>query len=417
VFHRHAGWAMLTEGAPPGHRRPTVVRTRVAPLDETFRRVYQTRMTQRFVDTLTKDELLDRLDLALEGAGLGIWDWNLVDNSVQFDVRWIEDYGLEGQEIEGRSHYDVFSTVPDRWKEIHRLGLAGQTLRADEDRFEHEDGRVHWISWDVRPWFDASGRIGGILMRSEDVTRQVERRMEREGEQRLASLGLLAAGIAHELNTPLQVVSIEQEFAREELGADAPDLAGLRESAETSSRALDQIIALVRATRNLMRPDHQDEPEIYSLDSLLDDTKLLCAARFSVRGVALAFDVSAPHARLLGRRVEAVQIMVNLLNNALDATAGRDDARVEVSVAAQGETLVLRVSDNGPGIAESDSARVMHPFFTTKSPGQGTGLGLSISHALASRSGGSLLLASRANPTVFELRLPLAPPESEATRG
>jgi PAS domain S-box-containing protein len=322
--------------------------------------------------------------------------------------RWIADYGLEGQVLEGRSHYEVFPTIPERWKEIHQRALAGETLMADEDRFEREDGRIQWISWDVRPWLAAEDRIGGILMRSEDVTAQVERRMRREGELRLAAVGLMAGGIAHEINSPLQVVSIEQEYIRAEAARDAPDLERLRESADIAEQALERIVAIVQATRNLLRAEREEPTEPVAVETVLEDAKLLSSARFAARGVELTIPTHAPLATVRARRTEIGQIVVNLLNNALDALSGRDGARVEMGITVEGPMVVVAVTDNGPGIAPSDSDRIMEPFFTTKPPGQGSGLGLSISHAFATRAGGSLRLTSRANPTTFELRLPLA---------
>ncbi|MBH0200956.1 MAG: PAS domain S-box protein [Nitrospira sp.] len=86
--------------------------------------------------------------------------------------RWMEDYRLSGA-ILGRSHYDVLPAISSRWKEIHRRGLAGETLRADEDRFVRDDGSTQWITWDVRPWYSGD-EVGGIVIATEDVTARVE---------------------------------------------------------------------------------------------------------------------------------------------------------------------------------------------------------------------------------------------------
>ena len=88
--------------------------------------------------------------------------------------RWIDDYGLEGRELIGRSHYEINPRLPERWKDSHRRGLAGETVRADEDPYELADGTVRWSRWEVTPWRTASGDVGGIILFAEDITRQKE---------------------------------------------------------------------------------------------------------------------------------------------------------------------------------------------------------------------------------------------------
>ena len=109
--------------------------------------------------------------------------------------RWVEDYQLTGDFL-GRSHYDLFPRISSRWQEIHRRGLAGEVLSADEDRFVGDDGATQWITWDVRPWYSGD-EVGGIVIATEDVTARVEaqsalhEREERSDQViRLANFGI-----------------------------------------------------------------------------------------------------------------------------------------------------------------------------------------------------------------------------------
>lgn len=99
--------------------------------------------------------------------------------------RWSEDFGLVGRELLGRSHYEIFPEIPERWKQIHRRCLGGMVERADEEPFTRSDGTVQWLRWEIRPWHKASGAIGGIVIFSEDVTaRKLADKALNESEER-----------------------------------------------------------------------------------------------------------------------------------------------------------------------------------------------------------------------------------------
>ena len=86
--------------------------------------------------------------------------------------RWCADYSVDATHALGRSHYELFPDMPARWKEAHRRALEGETLRADEDRWDREDGITTWVRWEIRPWKTAHGTVGGILIFAEDITRR-----------------------------------------------------------------------------------------------------------------------------------------------------------------------------------------------------------------------------------------------------
>jgi len=112
--------------------------------------------------------------------------------------RWLTDFGLGGQDLHGRSHYEVFPDVPERWKEIHRRCLAGGVARADEDAFLRADGSTQWLRWEIRPWHNAAGATGGIVIFSEDITaRKLAEEKLRDLSQRLSY---------HMDNSPLAVI-------------------------------------------------------------------------------------------------------------------------------------------------------------------------------------------------------------------
>ncbi|MEQ8936000.1 MAG: PAS domain S-box protein, partial [Amphiplicatus sp.] len=92
---------------------------------------------------------------------------------IEASDRWLSDYGLSRENLIGRSHYEVFPEIRQVWKEVHQRCLAGATERSESDKFTRADGTEQWILWEVRPWREAKGEIGGIIMISRDITEQI----------------------------------------------------------------------------------------------------------------------------------------------------------------------------------------------------------------------------------------------------
>jgi PAS domain S-box-containing protein len=144
---------------------------------------------------------------------------------LQASERWCADFSLDGSQILGRSHYEIFPDLPKRWKEIHRSALAGETLRAEEDRWDRAGGTT-WLRWEIRPWQNLDGEPGGILIFSEDITRR------KHAEEQLLGMSrkLIEAHeqertrIARELHDDvvqrLVLLSLELEGVQEDIPAD-----------------------------------------------------------------------------------------------------------------------------------------------------------------------------------------------------
>jgi PAS domain S-box-containing protein len=145
----------------------------------------------------------------------------MLDRELRYLVasrRWVRDYGLEGQDLTGRLHYDVFPEIPDHWKQIHQRSLAGAFEACEEDPFRRADGSIQWLRWEVQPWRNASGEIGGLVFFSEVITERKRAEAERlalvERERTLQWRTAFLADASQQLAASLDFAATAQLTAR-----------------------------------------------------------------------------------------------------------------------------------------------------------------------------------------------------------
>lgn len=494
-----------------------------------------------FLDNITTEQLMERLELALDGAGLGIWDWDPRDNSVQFDRRWCEMLGLDHDKtsmqlttwesrvhpddlaqcyrdiqahVEGRTaqyenvhrmrhadgrwvyildrgricerepdgkparftgtHFDVtvvetarqvlasqgrqlatmvrklplpaamvnrerrLLAVSERWLSDRGLSeeaviglrldeipecidqclsstfkreLEGDMSSEHEGSFARANGDAAWLRWHISPWHGVEGEIAGIIYVLEDITTERQQRAAQEHESRLSALGLMAGAVGHEINTPLQVVLLEAEQMVCSLERRSASEEELRRAAETIRATTAKIANIVASMRKLSRDPRHDPVESVDVEELLQSVEALCAGRMAGRRVAFEVRSGPRDIKALGRAAELGQVLLNLLNNSLDALEDHPEKWIRLEASIEGASVIFRCIDSGSGVPERMQTQIMQPFFTTKPVGKGTGLGLSISHALAVRLGGFLRHEPTASHTTFAFGVPRAEDE------
>ena len=251
-----------------------------------------------------------------------------------------------------------------------------------------------------------------------DVTEQHRLRDQLALAERMALLGRLAAGLAHEINNPLAYTHASLEVALRELGALADPMGAGRiaESLALAREGTERVRGIVRDLKMLSRAD--DAPtEAVDLPALLDSTLALAANAIGPKAYVTRRYADAPRAR--ATRGSLGQLFLNLLLNAADAIpeggADRHEIRVSISRDAVGRALV-EISDTGIGIAPGLGERVFDPFYTSKPVGSGTGLGLAICHRIIKQLGGEITFESTLDQgTTFRVVLPASDAEPVPT--
>jgi signal transduction histidine kinase len=233
--------------------------------------------------------------------------------------------------------------------------------------------------------------------REEARVRELERQLFHA--ERLATVGRLAAGIAHEINNPLEGMANYLALARDALARG--DVAAAQGRLSSVREGLDRAAGIVRQVLAHADPSAVPRTQV-DLARVLDETARFVQSRPEFRAVAFSLDLPEAPLLVLGNAVMLGQVAVNLILNACEAQPG--GGRVEVTARREKDTVVAEVADRGPGIPESDRQRIFEPFYSTK---DSTGLGLSVCHSIVRDHGGELAAFGReGGGSVFRMRLP-----------
>lgn len=239
----------------------------------------------------------------------------------------------------------------------------------------------------------------------EDRTRELDsQRMALVNSSRLASLGEMSAGIAHEINNPLAVIDGTLRLISRTLATDN-DSAKIENYLAKISKMVIRITKIINGLRAFSRDGSQEPVAEFYVERFLADLSDLCHSNLAHKRIDIQFILESRDTTLMAREVQLSQVMINMINNSADAIENLSEKWIKVECTGKDENLVFAITDSGPGISSEIQKKMLQPFFTTKELGKGTGLGLSISIGIVESHGGTLTYCQGHPNTRFEITL------------
>lgn len=255
----------------------------------------------------------------------------------------------------------------------------------------------------------ANERLRGEMVERERAQAQIVEAQQRLVQSsKMAALGEMAAGIAHEINTPLATLDLRASRVARLVSKAPVDTARIVQICAEQQETISRVARIVQGLRRFSRSAADDPMARVEVAELVRDSVALGLEKFRLHDVALDISGVIPGLFVVCRSVEISQVLVNLVNNAFDAICELPKPRwITIVAEASGPAaLFVAVTDSGPGIPSAIRDRIFQPFFTTKDVDRGTGLGLSVALGIVKQHGGTLTLDEQAATTRFLIQLP-----------
>ena len=313
-----------------------------------------------------------------------VWDWDVLTGEVTWNERLSEVFG-------------------------YPLDERCRRLWQDEYSFRRGDGTYAHVLDRGTTVLDEGGKATRMIGAMMDITERHQLKERIALADQMASLGVLAAGVAHELNNPLAYVLANVQYAMEEAELRAPAaLVELRNALAEAKHGAERVRDIVKNLKLISRKPDSTETDFDVVEALE------AAIKMTVGELKPGVEVTRQYTdcpQVRGNSGQLTQAFLNILINAAQAVGAVPPVRereILVSTRHQGEEVIVEISDTGPGVPRHLFTRIFEPFFTTKPAGLGTGLGLSICHGIVTKMGGRIEVESEVNEgTTFRVLLPM----------
>jgi histidine kinase len=320
-------------------------------------------------------------------------------------------YGYKKDEMIERSFLELFR--PE--EKDHYAKMIKNSSVINQTRHLNKDGGALFVNIRISPSEYPGGKV--FLVTTSDITRRLETEQQLIQASKMATLGEMATGVAHELNQPLSVIKTASRFFMKKINK--------KEKIEdevlfTLSEEIDSYVDRATKIINHMRQFGRKSDttlEKVRVNAVLEKAFEILGQQLKVRGIEIFWDLELDPPLILADPDRLEQVFVNLLINARDAIDENQQSyqprkgakKISLKTRSHGKEITVEISDTGPGIEDAILERIFEPFFTTKKVGQGTGLGLSISYGIIQDCKGSIRAVSgKGKGTTFIMKFPIA---------
>lgn len=337
-------------------------------------------------------------------------------------IRWANQafcnfYGLTNEQILGMKN-PLFNSSDQAKKLLAddvQIFQSGKSLDLAEVIATRADGAVRVFHTVMTPIFDAEKKIIMIIGISRDITEQKMAETDLKADRdraitssKMASLGEMAGGVAHEINTPLATLALLAGQCEDMLNEPSLDIELLKKNILKIDKTTKKIAKIISGLRNFSRDGKNDPMVNTRVGDIIEDTLSFSTEKIVSSGCKISVVHENPNLVAYCRATEISQVLLNLLCNSYDAISDLSEKWIIIESKVVGNFIELSVTDSGAGISESTCKKIFMPFFTTKENGKGTGLGLSISKRILETHNGAIFVDHSCPNTRFVMQIPLS---------
>jgi len=354
----------------------------------------------------------DFINAVLETAGVLVVVLDREGRILRFNRACEQTTGYSSEEVMGRRVWELF-VIPDEVDGVKAVfeQLRGGAPRSDyENYWKGKDGFLRRISWSNTVLTNSNGTVDYIVAAGLDITDLKHIQEQLRKTERIAELGTLASGMAHEIGTPMNVILGRAEYLFQRTADEGMKrgLATIVTQVERITKVMNQLLAFARR--------RTPERQAVDLGEIVEDSLEMFQERIAHSRITVekAIEVNIPV--ISADRDQLIQVLINLVINSLHAMP--EGGRLRLSLDRENGYVRLGVSDTGHGMPEETRSKVFDPFFTTKDFGKGTGLGLTVVKGIIEEHGGTITVESVVGKgTTFLIRLPLDEVQAANVRG
>ncbi|MBW2467242.1 MAG: PAS domain S-box protein [Deltaproteobacteria bacterium] len=324
-------------------------------------------------------------------------------------------------DLRGKQFYEI---VSPKYKDIVKQEFSEYSENEGLSTYQVDilikDGSVKPFELNIANLSNSTGEPIGRIGVARDITRRREEEAKRKEmevraltQNKLASLGEIATGVAHEINQPLSYINIILQTTLDDLSKEKLNTEELKEEFQESLRQVSRITKIISHLRTFGRTDITSFGPV-DLAAVVHDTLILMKERLRIKNIQLNLDISDSFPMVCGNHIKLEQVFLNLIQNSMDVMEEQGGGEINLQARKEDDYALISFSDTGGGIAAELQEKIFEPFFTTKEAGKGTGIGLSIVYGIIQEYNGSIICESEEGKgATFNIKLPVYKSESD----